>query len=151
MRALKVRQRPIKFPPRKSDSDLIKEFLALRRRGNLRYTLYTSAAYQDLLWPKRGVLARARVCACAAYLGSGLVYACVCIYVHVCGRACVWRTTRETDDRAPLTPEPHTRGWFGSSRMAMACRGMINARHHHRPTARRRSLYTRAPAATPVA
>jgi len=28
--------------------------------------------------------------------------------MHMCVAACVWRTTRETDDRAPLTPEPHT-------------------------------------------
>lgn len=50
---------------------------------------------------------------CRMYLLVCCVCVCVCVYICMYIRVyayvymCMWYTTRKTDDRAPLTPEPH--------------------------------------------
>ena len=103
-------QRPIEFPPWKSDIDLIKEFLALERRSATSYTPYIRLQRTKIYSGRSRECARECVPVRRAFGFEAHVHVYVCVYIYVC--ICVglrvWRTTRETDDRAPLTLEPHT-------------------------------------------
>lgn len=102
----------IKFPPRKFDSDLVKESLAKRNAQPLIHPIYVCR--RTKIYSGRG--------SCGARVLSRVCLRSVCLdfRVAVCCCAClreralcvgvrvyVWHTTHETDDRAPLTPEPH--------------------------------------------
>jgi hypothetical protein len=83
-------QRPIEFPPWKSDIDLIKEFLALERRSATSYTPYIRLQRTKIY------SGRSRECLCArecvpvrrvfGFEAHVHVCACVCTYTY----AYVW-------------------------------------------------------------
>lgn len=115
---------PIELPSGKFDPGLIKESLTRRIARPPIHPIYVCYSVPRFtLAEARGLYMRARVYTYVHLVYPGARHVCVCVHkyracmykcvraymgicVYVCARA--RHTTRETDDRAPLTPEPHT-------------------------------------------